>query len=94
MATITRREIARSVSAAAGIGYVEALKLTRLVVDEIAKSAREGHRVDLRGLGIFKTKVRGAYFVKSRTTGESSEVPARSRIVFKATKIHKETEDE
>lgn len=56
------------------------------LVNEIITGLKEHGRVKITGLGIFESKERKARKGRNPNTGEPVEIPARKRVVFRATK--------
>lgn len=56
------------------------------ILDEIAGTLSQGHRVELRGFGSFFTKVRVARTGRNPRTGESVHVPPKRHMHFRASK--------
>lgn len=56
------------------------------ILDEIAETLGQGHRVELRGFGSFFTKVRVARTGRNPRTGEAVEVLPKRHIHFRASK--------
>ncbi len=61
-------------------------KFTDIILSEIKKSLRRGDRVELRGFGIFSTKVQKARISRNPKTGEKVNTPQKKTIHFKMSK--------
>lgn len=56
------------------------------MLNEIAESLSQGHRVELRGFGSFFSKVRVARTGRNPRTGEPVEVPPKRHMHFRTSK--------
>jgi len=56
------------------------------ILDEIAETLSQGHRVELRGFGSFFTKVRVARVGRNPRTGEAVEIAPKRHMHFRASK--------
>lgn len=56
------------------------------LVDEILTVLTDGHRIELRGFGVFKTKTRKSRNGRNPRTGESVKVPSYVAPTFKFSK--------
>ena len=56
------------------------------ILDEIAESLSQGHRVELRGFGSFSSKVRVARVGRNPRTGEPVDVPPKRHMHFRASR--------
>ncbi len=61
-------------------------KFTNIILSEIKKSLRKGDRVELRGFGVFSTKVQKARISRNPKTGEKVNTPQKKTIHFKMSK--------
>ena len=70
-------------------------KFTDLILTEIKKSLRRGDRVELRGFGVFSTKIQKARISRNPKTGEKVNTPQKKTINFKMSKdLFKKLNDE
>jgi len=53
------------------------------IIDEIMIVLTEGHRIELRGFGVFKTKTRKSRKARNPRTGEAVQVPSYVAPLFK-----------
>ena len=61
-------------------------KFTDIILIEIKKSLRRGDRVELRGFGVFSTKIQKARISRNPKTGEKVNTPQKKTIHFKMSK--------
>ncbi len=70
-------------------------KFTDIILIEIKKSLRRGDRVELRGFGVFSTKIQKARISRNPKTGEKVNTPQKKTIHFKMSKdLFKKLNDE
>ncbi len=69
-------------------------KLTNILLDEIKLTLNRGERVELRGFGIFSTKVQKSRISRNPKTGEKVNTPKKLNIHFKMAKdLYKKIND-
>jgi integration host factor subunit beta len=61
-------------------------KFTEIVLNEIKRALKRGDRVELRGFGIFSTKIQKARISRNPKTGEKVNTPEKKTIHFKMSK--------
>ena len=61
-------------------------KFTNIVLNEIKFTLKRGERVELRGFGVFSTKVQKARISRNPKTGEKINTPEKKTIHFKMAK--------
>ncbi len=61
-------------------------KFTDIVLKEIKRSLKKGDRVELRGFGVFSTKIQKARISRNPKTGEKVNTPEKKTIHFKMSK--------
>ncbi|PDH21588.1 MAG: integration host factor subunit beta [Pelagibacterales bacterium MED-G42] len=61
-------------------------KFINIILSEIKKSLKRGDRVELRGFGIFSTKIQKARISRNPKTGEKVNTPEKKTIHFKMSK--------
>ena len=70
-------------------------KFTNIILTEIKKSLKRGDRVELRGFGVFLTKIQKARISRNPKTGEKVNTPQKKTINFKMSKdLFKKLNDE
>ena len=61
-------------------------KFTNIILGEIKRALRRGDRVELRGFGVFSTKIQNARISRNPKTGEKINTPEKKTIHFKMSK--------
>ena len=61
-------------------------KFSEIVLKEIKETLQRGERVELRGFGIFSTKIQKARISRNPKTGEKVNTPEKRTIHFKMSK--------
>ena len=61
-------------------------KFTDIILNEIKRTLKKGDRVELRGFGVFSTKIQKARISRNPRTGEKVNTPAKKTIHFKMSK--------
>ncbi len=61
-------------------------KFTNIILKEIKNTLKRGERVELRGFGIFSSKIQKARISRNPKTGEKVNTPAKKTIHFKMSK--------
>tara|TARA_B100001758_G_scaffold83161_1_gene70723 strand:+ start:1432 stop:1725 length:294 start_codon:yes stop_codon:yes gene_type:complete len=61
-------------------------KFTNIVLNEIKQTLKRDERVELRGFGIFSTKIQKARISRNPKTGEKVNTPKKRTIHFKMAK--------
>ena len=61
-------------------------KFIDIILDEIKSTLKRGERVELRGFGIFSSKIQKARISRNPKTGEKVNTPEKKTIHFKMAK--------
>jgi integration host factor subunit beta len=61
-------------------------KLSYIILNEIKRSLKRGHSVELRGFGIFKTRIQKASIRRNPRTGQKVAVAEKKQVNFKMAK--------
>ena len=61
-------------------------KFTNIILFEIKRALKRGERVELRGFGIFSTKLQKARLSRNPRSGEKVHTPEKKTIHFKMSK--------
>ena len=61
-------------------------KFTNIILNEIKRSLKRGDRVELRGFGVFSSKIQKARISRNPKTGEKVDTPEKKTIHFKMSK--------
>ena len=70
-------------------------KFTNIILNEIKSALKRGERVELRGYGVFYTKIQKARISRNPKTGEKINTPEKKTIHFKMAKdLFKKLNDE
>ncbi len=70
-------------------------KFTDIILKEIKNTLKRGERVELRGFGVFSSKIQKARISRNPKTGEKVNTPTKKTIHFKMSKeMFKKLNDE
>ena len=70
-------------------------KFSKIILNEIKNSLKRGERVELRGFGVFSSKIQKARISRNPRTGEKVNTPTKKTIHFKMSKeMFKKINDE
>jgi len=83
---MTKKELARAAAMIAGVTQAKAEEIEEAIFDGITDSLRRGEKVEIRGFGTFKVKNSPARMGRNPKTGAEVQIPARKKVVFKASK--------
>ena len=61
-------------------------KFLNIILNEIKKTLKRGERVELRGFGIWSTRIQKARISRNPKTGEKIQTPEKKTIHFKMAK--------
>ena len=61
-------------------------KVSSIILNEIKRALKRGHSVELRGFGVFKTRVQKASIRRNPRTGQKVAVAEKRQINFKMAK--------
>ena len=61
-------------------------KFTNIIFNEVKRALRRGDRVELRGFGVFFTKIQKGRISRNPKTGEKVNTPEKRTIHFKMSK--------
>ena len=61
-------------------------KFSKIILNEIKNSLKRGERVELRGFGVFSSKIQIARMSRNPRTGEKVNTPTKKTIHFKMSK--------
>ena len=61
-------------------------KFTEIILKEIKITLKRGERVELRGFGVFSTKIQNARISRNPKTNEKINTPEKKTIHFKMSK--------
>jgi DNA-binding protein HU-beta len=80
---LTRKDFAALLAAKLNLPPKVVGKVLEAFINAAAGAVATGRRVELRPLGVFEVKVRGARTARNPHTGDTIEVPARSVAKWK-----------
>ena len=61
-------------------------KVSSIILNEIKRALKRGHSVELRGFGVFKTRIQKASIRRNPRTGQKVAVEEKRQINFKMAK--------
>jgi len=62
------------------------VKFSDIILNEVKRALKRGDRVELRGFGVFHTKIQKARISRNPKTGEKVNTPEKKTIHFKMSK--------
>jgi nucleoid DNA-binding protein len=91
--TITKADLVEEVSKEMSprITKRDVGRIIQRFIDEILKTLVQGNRIEIRGFGIFNTKLRKPKLARNPKTKEPVHIPTRRVPVFKASRLLKAT---
>ncbi|MBN1495435.1 MAG: integration host factor subunit beta [Spirochaetes bacterium] len=88
---MTKSEIVDRITMQSGLRKKEVLYIVDNFIDKVKESALRGDRVEIRGFGTFYRAEKKARTVFSPIAGKDIDVPAKTTIAFRASKITENT---
>lgn len=91
--TITKQQIVEEITREVSprVSKRDVAEIVQKFLDKIIDNLADGNRIELRGFGIFNTKLRKPKIARNPKTNEPVSLPPRRVPVFRASKIFKET---
>lgn len=83
---MTKAEMVAQVAREVLVTRKEANNIVETVLTSIVLSLRRGEKVEIRGFGSFRTRVRNGRMGRNPRSGESVRVPAKTVPYFKPSK--------
>ena len=80
---MTKKELAKAISAELGLTSLVALQAIQRVLDGITETLVQQGRIELRNFGVFEVRKRKPRKARNPRTGEKVKVPAKMVVVFK-----------
>ncbi len=80
---MTKAELVNKIVQKTDLGKKDAGVVVQTILDSIIESLQQGEKVELRGFGSFKIRVRGPRKGRNPKTGETVDVPAKKIPYFK-----------
>jgi nucleoid DNA-binding protein len=90
MATITKRELAESISQKLGSPQTSTKQIIQLFLDLCIEELAKGNRLEFRDFGILTTVERGSRVGRNPKTGATVNVPSKRVVRFKSGRLLKE----
>ncbi len=90
MATITKRELAESISHKLGSPQTITKQIIQLFLDLCIEELAKGNRLEFRDFGILTTVERGSRVGRNPKTGATVNVPPKRVVRFKSGRLLKE----
>ena len=79
-----KKDVVSAVAKRARLTKLKTTQVVQMTLDEIARAiVRDGH-LELRGFGVFLTKIRKARLKRNPRTNEPVKVPLKRVVTFKA----------
>jgi nucleoid DNA-binding protein len=79
---MTKKELAKKISAQYGVTHLLALEAVQMVFDGITETLVAEGRIELRNFGVFEVRRRRARKARNPRTGESVSVPEKMVVTF------------
>ena len=89
MATISKKEIVKTVSERHGLTTTQTGQIVQVFMDQIIDELGRGNRIEFREFGIFELKRRKPRTARNPKTGDSVQVPEKTVVSFKPGKVMK-----
>ena len=87
--TKTKKDIVKAVAKATGFTQKEIAVIVDTFLEVISSNFLTNNRIELRGFGVFSTKIRKPKIARNPKTGEIVNLPAREVPVCKISKTLK-----
>lgn len=84
---LTRRNFTEFFAKKQNISFAEAEKIVKTLLVQTLHHLHDGQRIELRGFGVFDSKIVKAYDGRHPKTGEKISIPDRTKTTFKASKV-------
>jgi integration host factor subunit beta len=89
VATISKKEIVKTVSERHGLTTTQTGQIVQVFMDQIIDELSRGNRIEFREFGIFELKRRKPRTARNPKTGDSVQVPEKTVVSFKPGKVMK-----
>lgn len=87
---VRKRDLIDAVAEKVGVKKTEAYAIVEGFFDSVLETLKAGNDMEFRNFGVFRIKEMKARKGRNPKTGESVDIPARKKVVFKAGKVMKE----
>jgi len=88
--TVTKADVIDLIAERTGVLRKDVELCFQALIDVVTETLEKNERIEIRGLGVFKTKKRRARIARHPKTGEKVDVPERYVPAFKPSKLLKE----
>lgn len=89
MATVSKKEIVKTVSERHGLTTTQTAQLVQVFMNQIIDELSRGNRIEFREFGIFELKRRKPRIARNPKTGAQVQVPEKTVVSFKPGKVMK-----
>ncbi len=83
---MTKADIVNEVAQATGIAVPDTAAAVNALLETISQALVDGHRIELRGFGIFETVLRAPRTARNLRTGSRVKIPSRRVARFRPAK--------
>lgn len=89
--TVTKADMVETISRqmAPNITKRDVGRIVQMFIDETGRTLLEGNRIEIRGFGVFSTKLRKPKLARNPKTKDPVNIPPRRVPVFKASRLLK-----
>ncbi|MCH7761279.1 integration host factor subunit beta [candidate division TA06 bacterium] len=87
--TKTKAHLVEEVAEATGIPKMDVFLVIEAFLNAVSNALTQNNRIEIRGLGVFKNKLRKKRMARNPRTGEVIEVPERLVPTFKPSRLLK-----
>ena len=87
--TKTKAHLVEEISEATGIPKRDVFLVIEAFLSAITSSLTQNHRIEIRGLGVFRNRARKKRMARNPRTGEEIAVPERRVTTFKPSRLLK-----
>lgn len=88
--TVTKADVIDIIAERTGVLRKDVELCFQALIDVVTETLEKNERIEIRGLGVFKTKKRRSRIARHPKTGEKVDVPERYVPAFKPSKLLKE----
>jgi DNA-binding protein HU-beta len=88
--SITRKDLVKTAAHIAELKHGQAVAVVDVVIGQIRDTLAQGGEVSIASLGKFRVKATKARTARNPQTGETVQVPAKKKVVFRPAKDLKE----
>jgi DNA-binding protein HU-beta len=90
---MTKADIVEKVASGTGLTKLETEAIIEGFLNTVIQSLREGHSIEIRGFGSYKTKKKSARYARNPRSGDKVYVPEHYVPIFKFSKDFKAAVD-